>query len=65
MGGEEFNTLTTLIGSYGFPIVMCFYMMFTNNKHIKEQTAVIQELNTTFKVFMESLSHFGEGGKHE
>ena len=32
----DFAQITQLIGSYGFPIVCCIYMMYHNNKTAKE-----------------------------
>jgi hypothetical protein len=40
------NTLTQVIGSLGFPIVMCFYMMKQNremNKDHKEEVSHLRE----------------------
>lgn len=35
-----------LISNIGFPIACCIYMMFNNNKAVKENTEVIRSLQT-------------------
>lgn len=46
----DFNTISQLIGSLGFPIVCCGYMMLKMNKTIEKNTEVttkLYELMTT------------------
>ena len=38
------NDITTLIGSLGFPIVACGYMMIVNTKAVKENTAATNKM---------------------
>lgn len=54
----EFDVLMSAIGSVGFPIAMCIYMMYSNNKTIKELTDTINS-NTT--VMQQILEHFRDG----
>ena len=62
----EFTEITTLIGSYGFPIIMCLVMMKNNNKTVEKfgdilrqntaivdkNTTVLKELSTLIKFFI-------------
>ena len=56
----DINSLTQIIGSVGFPIVCCCYMMTTFNKTIQANTDALKELSTI-------ITHFfaKEGEKHE
>ena len=54
----ELEVLMSAIGSVGFPIAMCIYMMYSNNKTIKELTDTINS-NTT--VMQQILEHFRDG----
>lgn len=54
----EIEVLTQMISSIGFPIAMCIYMMYSNNKTIKELTTTIAD-NTS--VMNKILEHFREG----
>lgn len=38
------NTLTQVIGSLGFPIVMCFYMMKQNREMSKDHKEEVSQL---------------------
>lgn len=40
----DINTLTQLIGSVGFPVVMCIYMMVVNNKAVSANTEATNAL---------------------
>lgn len=42
----DFTVISQLIGSLGFPIVACCYMMVTINKTLKENTEVTNKLAT-------------------
>ena len=54
------TTVTSLIGSLGFPIVMCFALFYFINKTLKEmQTAIMN--NTT--AITELTKRLGEGSK--
>lgn len=73
----EFNELTSLIGSYGFPIIMCLVMMKNNNKTVEKfgdilrqnteildkNTTVLKELSTLIKFFITGEKQ--EGAKNE
>lgn len=48
--------LTQLIGSVGFPIVMCGYMMLSNNKTLEKLADVISN-NTN--ILTRVLEHLG------
>lgn len=54
----EIEVLTQMISSIGFPIAMCIYMMYSNNKTIKELTTTIAD-NTS--VMNKILEHFRVG----
>lgn len=58
----DIASITQLIGSLGFPIAMCIYMMYSNNKTIKELTDTINS-NTT--VMKQILEHFRDGDSIE
>lgn len=56
----DYNTITTLVGSLGFPIAMCialFWMINTTMKEFKqtvaENTKAMTELVTTVKAISE------------
>lgn len=51
----ELDVLMNAIGSVGFPIAMCIYVMVTNNKTINELRQTIAD-NT--KVLDKILEHF-------
>lgn len=42
----DWTTLTTLIGSLGFPIVICFYLINFMETEQKEMRETINELKT-------------------
>ena len=48
----EIEFITQLIGSVGFPIACCIYMMVTNNKTIKELTAAVNSLTETMHIIL-------------
>ena len=51
----DYQTVTTLIGSFGFPIFMCLLMAwYINNTH-KELTKAIEALNKTSKAILTKL----------
>lgn len=54
----ELNELLNAISSVGFPIAMCMYMIYSNNKTIKELSDTIDS-NTT--VMKQILEHFRDG----
>ena len=56
----DINAITQLIGSYGFPIICCAYMMTTFNKTIQSNTTALKELSTIITQFINR-----EGAKHE
>lgn len=41
----EFTQITQLIGSYGFPIICCLYMMKNNKETIKEMNKTLEANN--------------------
>lgn len=52
----DVSAISQLIGSLGFPIVCCSYMMVTNNKTIKELTAAVQQLTTAVNILINKES---------
>ena len=51
----DYQTVTTLIGSFGFPIVMCLLMAwYINNTH-KQLTDAMYTLNRTMKAVLTKL----------
>ena len=40
----DVNTITQLIGSLGFPIIACGYMMVKMNKTIEQNTTMVHHL---------------------
>ena len=51
--------LTQLIGSVGFPIVMCGYMMITTNKTLQSLT---ESINNQTIILGRVLERLGMGG---
>ena len=52
MGARD---VSTLIGSFGFPIVMCLLMAWYINSTMKELTKAINALNRTSKAMLTKL----------
>ena len=60
----DYQTVTTLIGSFGFPIFMCIIMAwYINNTH-KELINVMYSVNRTLKAVITKLS-LEDGDKDE
>lgn len=54
------NDITNLIGSLGFPIVACGYMMVINTKTVKENTEATNKMVTLMERVLEKLDiHYG------
>ena len=55
------NDITTLVGSLGFPIVACGYMMIVNTKTVKENTEATNKMVTLMERVLEKLDihHYG------
>lgn len=51
----EYSTVTTLIGSFGFPIVMCLLMAWYINSTNKELTTAINNLSKISKAILTKL----------
>ena len=49
------NDITALVGSLGFPIVACGYMMIVNTKIVKENTAATNKMVTLMERVLEKL----------
>lgn len=49
----DISVISQLIGSLGFPIVCCGYMMITNNKTVKENTEATNKLIVLIEKFLE------------
>lgn len=52
----DYTTIVSLIGSLGFPIVMCLIMFWYVNKTNTEHTEQIQALNQSHKSEIEQLT---------
>ena len=57
--------ITTLVGSLGFPIVACGYMMIVNTKTVKENTAATNKMVTLMERVLEKLDIHHYGGDDE
>lgn len=53
----EFELVSQFIGSLGFPIIVCVYMMTTFNKTLKENTTVIGKLVSVVEKLCERVDH--------
>lgn len=42
-----YEDLTQLIGTLGFPVAMCVYLVIYQNKALRAQTAMIERLDKT------------------
>lgn len=51
----EYSTVTQLIGSFGFPIVMCLLMTWYINSTNKELTTAINNLSKISKAILTKL----------
>lgn len=59
----DVTVITQLIGSLGFPIVCCGYMMLTMNKTLKENTNVTNKLYELLTAFLSRET--GKAGDEE
>lgn len=63
------NTITNLIGSVGFPIVMCFYMAYmlkdSEEKHKEEMDSLKDALNNNTLVLTELKTMLSNANKKE
>ena len=50
------ETITQLVGSLGFPIICCGYMMITMNKTLKADTEATAKLATLVENLIEKLN---------
>lgn len=48
----DVTLITQLVGSLGFPIVCCGYMMVTNNQTIKQLTEAVNSLTSAIGVLI-------------
>lgn len=59
----DFSELTTLVGSVGFPIVMCliFVKLFTDmqNKHNEEMSKITDAVNNNTLVMQKLIDKMG------
>lgn len=60
----DITYLTQLIGSLGFPIVCCGYMMISMNKTIQNNTKVTSELSAIVQRLVDKLD-FEEQHKND
>ena len=51
----DFNALSQVIGSVGFPVVMCVYMMVTNNKTVQANTEATNALKEVVSRLIDKL----------
>lgn len=59
----DINELTTLIGSVGFPIVMCIYMTVTFNKTLERLDDRILALSTRIDTLIDKALEKQDDGK--
>lgn len=52
----EWADIMSAIGSVGFPIVMCIYLMKTTNEQLKANTSAIAELNAAVQRLVDKLA---------
>lgn len=45
----DINAITTLIGSIGFPCVMCLYMVSNNNKTVDQNNKLLTQISEMIK----------------
>lgn len=48
----DISAITQLIGSVGFPIACCLYMMVVNDKTIKQLTEAVNALTESLHIIM-------------
>lgn len=60
----DFNAIVSAIGSVGFPIIACIYMVYVNNKQteahrleMNNMTEAINELKIAIITLTEKFSH--------
>lgn len=68
----DFNEITNLIGSLGFPIVCCVYLIKKDSKSIDLMTATLNEMKNTLtelstvnKSMVDLITHFLTKGSVE
>lgn len=55
---SEIEALTNLISNVGFPIAMCFYLVFKFEKTLKENTEAAKENTTVTKDLHNAIKHW-------
>ena len=53
------NDISNLIGSLGFPIVCCGYMMIVNTRTVKENTAATNKMVAVMERVLDHLNMNG------
>ena len=57
----DIGTITSMIGSLGFPIVACIYMAYVNAKqteaHKEEMTEAVSELKVAITSLVDKISN--------
>ena len=53
----DVNVITQLIGTVGFPVVCCGYMMVVNNKTLKENTEATNKLVILIEKLFDKENH--------
>lgn len=65
----DFNTIIQAVGSVGFPIVACIYMIYINNKNTETHAQEIEKLretvenNTKVMIRISEVLHIDERGE--
>lgn len=65
----DFNAIIQAIGSVGFPIVACIYMIYTNNKNSESHAKEIDKLretvdnNTRVMIQISEVLHLNQKGE--
>ena len=65
---ENISTLTQLIGSLGFPIVMCLLLFWKMNKQEERHKEEMDNLNTSLQnntLAIQKLTDYMEGNRNE
>ena len=57
MEGLDINTLTTLIGTVGFPIVACCGLFYLYNKTLTKLTTTLEKVDKTLDKMSERIDN--------
>lgn len=57
------NTIISIVGSLGFPIVACVGMFYLYDRTLKEFTTTLNDIVTQIKELREDIKEFVDGEK--